>query len=112
MAVVAWIGLGHMGGPMTATLVEAGHALRGFDLSPDALTAADARPFITPVAANIIATGAATTTSPHLHHLAHKGIGLAVAAARGPTPRWSWGSMSTRCASRSSTPARAARTAP
>jgi len=40
MAVVAWIGLGHMGGPMTANMVKAGHTVRGFDLSTDALTAA------------------------------------------------------------------------
>ncbi len=40
MAVVAWIGLGNMGGPMTANMVKAGHAVRGFDLSADALAAA------------------------------------------------------------------------
>lgn len=40
MAVVAWIGLGNMGGPMTANLVKAGHTVRGFDLSADALAAA------------------------------------------------------------------------
>jgi 3-hydroxyisobutyrate dehydrogenase len=32
MAVIAWIGLGHMGAPMSAHLVEAGHEVRGFDL--------------------------------------------------------------------------------
>lgn len=40
MAVVAWIGLGNMGGPMTANMVKAGHTVRGFDLSADALAAA------------------------------------------------------------------------
>ena len=40
MAVIGWIGLGHMGGPMTANLVKAGHSVRGFDLSIDALDAA------------------------------------------------------------------------
>ncbi|WP_154605026.1 MULTISPECIES: 3-hydroxyisobutyrate dehydrogenase [Arthrobacter] len=40
MAVVAWIGLGNMGGPMTANMVKAGQAVRGFDLSEDALAAA------------------------------------------------------------------------
>lgn len=40
MAVVAWIGLGHMGGPMTANLVKAGHTVRGYDLSAEALDAA------------------------------------------------------------------------
>ncbi|WP_395244817.1 NAD(P)-dependent oxidoreductase [Agromyces sp. MMS24-K17] len=36
MAVIGWIGLGHMGGPMSAHLVEAGHDVRGFDLDPAA----------------------------------------------------------------------------
>ncbi|TFD64203.1 3-hydroxyisobutyrate dehydrogenase [Cryobacterium ruanii] len=40
MAVIGWIGLGHMGGPMTANLVKAGHSVRGFDLSAPALDAA------------------------------------------------------------------------
>lgn len=37
---VAFIGLGHMGGPMAANLVEAGHRVRGHDLVPEALAAA------------------------------------------------------------------------
>lgn len=32
MAVIGWIGLGHMGGPMAAHLVEAGHEVAGFDV--------------------------------------------------------------------------------
>ena len=36
MAVVAFVGLGRMGRPMTARLVAAGHEVRGFDLDPDA----------------------------------------------------------------------------
>ncbi len=40
MAVVAWIGLGNMGGPMTASMVRAGHSVRGFDLSTEAVAAA------------------------------------------------------------------------
>lgn len=48
MAVIGWIGLGHMGGPMTANLVAAGHTVRGFDLSQEALDAAAARG-VTPV---------------------------------------------------------------
>lgn len=40
MATIAWIGLGHMGSPMTANLVKAGHDVRGFDLSEAALEAA------------------------------------------------------------------------
>ncbi|OIH85178.1 3-hydroxyisobutyrate dehydrogenase [Arthrobacter sp. UCD-GKA] len=37
---IAFIGLGHMGGPMAANLVKAGHHVAGFDLSPEALDAA------------------------------------------------------------------------
>lgn len=36
MASVGFIGLGNMGGPMAANLVRAGHAVKGFDLSPEA----------------------------------------------------------------------------
>ena len=43
MATIAWIGLGNMGGPMTANLVEAGHEVVGFDLSAGANEAAAAR---------------------------------------------------------------------
>lgn len=42
MTVIAWIGLGNMGGPMSAKLVAAGHEVRGFDLSEEALAAAAA----------------------------------------------------------------------
>jgi 3-hydroxyisobutyrate dehydrogenase len=31
---IAFIGLGHMGGPMAANLVKAGHRVCGFDLVP------------------------------------------------------------------------------
>ena len=37
MAPVAFIGLGNMGNPMARNLVKAGHDVRGYDLSPDAL---------------------------------------------------------------------------
>ncbi|MFL4475089.1 3-hydroxyisobutyrate dehydrogenase [Paeniglutamicibacter sp. MACA_103] len=40
MAVYGWIGLGNMGGPMTANLVAAGHRVKGYDLNPDACIAA------------------------------------------------------------------------
>ncbi|QHS11186.1 3-hydroxyisobutyrate dehydrogenase [Sinimarinibacterium sp. NLF-5-8] len=40
MATIAFIGLGHMGGPMALNLIKAGHALRVFDLAPAALEAA------------------------------------------------------------------------
>ena len=39
MAAIGFVGLGNMGGPMAANLVRAGHAVRGFDLSPAALDA-------------------------------------------------------------------------
>ncbi len=34
MATIAWIGLGHMGGPMAGHLVAAGHEVRGVDPAP------------------------------------------------------------------------------
>ncbi|MCT4656776.1 MAG: 3-hydroxyisobutyrate dehydrogenase [Cohaesibacter sp.] len=37
MAVVAFVGLGNMGGPMAANLAKAGNDVKGFDLSSDAL---------------------------------------------------------------------------
>ena len=40
MATIGFIGLGNMGAPMAANLVRAGHAVRGFDLSPAASAAA------------------------------------------------------------------------
>jgi 3-hydroxyisobutyrate dehydrogenase len=39
---IGFIGLGHMGGPMAANLLKAGHAVTAFDLVPDALDAAKA----------------------------------------------------------------------
>ncbi len=39
MAVIGFIGLGNMGGPMAANLVKAGHKVTGFDLVPAALDA-------------------------------------------------------------------------
>ncbi|MFE0100429.1 3-hydroxyisobutyrate dehydrogenase [Streptomyces sp. NPDC059009] len=46
---VAFIGLGHMGGPMAANLVKAGHRVLGHDLVADALDAA-ARAGVEPAA--------------------------------------------------------------
>ncbi|MEU9859897.1 3-hydroxyisobutyrate dehydrogenase [Streptomyces sp. NPDC047971] len=40
--VIAFIGLGRMGGPMAANLVAAGHRVLGFDLVPEALDTAAA----------------------------------------------------------------------
>ncbi|MFG2639864.1 3-hydroxyisobutyrate dehydrogenase [Streptomyces sp. NPDC048370] len=46
---VAFIGLGHMGGPMAANLVKAGHRVLGHDLDTDALASA-ARAGVEPAA--------------------------------------------------------------
>lgn len=40
MTQIAFIGLGNMGGPMATNLLKAGHALRVFDLVPDAVATA------------------------------------------------------------------------
>ncbi|TFC84716.1 3-hydroxyisobutyrate dehydrogenase [Cryobacterium sp. TmT2-59] len=40
---IAFIGLGHMGGPMAANLVGAGYTVTGFDLVPEALAQARAK---------------------------------------------------------------------
>lgn len=42
MSTIAFIGLGNMGGPMAQNLLNAGHALRVYDLVPDALATAKA----------------------------------------------------------------------
>ncbi|WP_144673821.1 3-hydroxyisobutyrate dehydrogenase [Arthrobacter sp. U41] len=42
MAVIAWIGLGNMGGSMSVNLAKAGHDVRGFDLNAEAVAAAEA----------------------------------------------------------------------
>ncbi|QHK22081.1 3-hydroxyisobutyrate dehydrogenase [Pseudarthrobacter psychrotolerans] len=42
MAVIGWIGLGNMGGSMSANLAKSGHDVRGFDLNPAAVAAAEA----------------------------------------------------------------------
>lgn len=43
MTHIAFIGLGNMGGPMAGNLIKAGHVVSGFDLSADAIAAAQAR---------------------------------------------------------------------
>lgn len=42
MTAIGFIGLGNMGGPMAANLVKAGHVVKGFDLSQEALNTATA----------------------------------------------------------------------
>ncbi|ORA81907.1 3-hydroxyisobutyrate dehydrogenase [Mycolicibacter kumamotonensis] len=67
MAIVAFLGLGHMGGPMSANLVAAGHTVRGFD--PVAVAAAAAEQHgvsIQPSAAEAVAgADAVVTMLPH-----------------------------------------------
>jgi 3-hydroxyisobutyrate dehydrogenase len=43
MATIAWIGLGHMGSPMSGNLVAAGHDVRGVDPDPACRSAAAER---------------------------------------------------------------------
>ncbi|MEV0671032.1 3-hydroxyisobutyrate dehydrogenase [Mycobacterium sp. NPDC050441] len=56
MSTIAFLGLGHMGGPMAANLVTAGHTVRGFDPVPAAQEAAKAN------AVNVFDTGAEAVT--------------------------------------------------
>ncbi len=57
MTTIAFIGLGNMGGPMAANLVRAGHAVRGFDLSPAASEAGTALGWTWPAAQRTRCTG-------------------------------------------------------
>ena len=41
MATIGFIGLGNMGGPMAGNLVKAGHEVKGFDLVPASVKAAE-----------------------------------------------------------------------
>lgn len=43
MSTIAFLGLGHMGGPMAANLVAAGHTVHGFDPVPASKAAAEAK---------------------------------------------------------------------
>ncbi|MCZ6841176.1 MAG: 3-hydroxyisobutyrate dehydrogenase [Alphaproteobacteria bacterium] len=40
MSTIGFIGLGNMGGPMVANLIEAGHSVAAFDIAPDAIARA------------------------------------------------------------------------
>lgn len=64
MATIAWIGLGHMGGPMAGNLVAAGHDVRGVD--PDAAcrsAAAERGVHVAPTIAEAVAGADAVFTS-------------------------------------------------
>lgn len=55
---LAFIGLGHMGGPMAANLVAAGYTVKGFDVVPAALEAAAAAGVVLAESSAAAATGA------------------------------------------------------
>ncbi|MGB3896825.1 3-hydroxyisobutyrate dehydrogenase [Mycolicibacter sinensis] len=67
MAIVAFLGLGHMGGPMSANLVTAGHTVRGFDPVAAAAAAAEQHGVsMQPSAADAVAgADAVVTMLPH-----------------------------------------------
>ena len=56
MTTIAFLGLGHMGGPMAANLVNAGYTVRGFDPVPDLRAAAEDK------GATVFDAGAAAVT--------------------------------------------------
>lgn len=76
---VAFLGLGHMGGPMASNLVKAGHRVAGFDVVPAALDTARARGIpTTDTAAGAVAGAAVVLTMlPSGKHLldAYRGTG-------------------------------------
>lgn len=55
---IAFIGLGHMGGPMAANLVAAGYEVTGFDVVPAALEAASGAGVVVAASASAAAEGA------------------------------------------------------
>jgi 3-hydroxyisobutyrate dehydrogenase len=57
MTTIAFLGLGHMGGPMAANLLAAGHTVHGFDPVPAAQAAAAEK------GAQIFDTGAAAVAA-------------------------------------------------
>lgn len=71
MSTIAWIGLGHMGLPMSGHLVAAGHAVRGVDLSPEARAAASERgvDVVDTVAEAVRGADACITSLPRPEHV-------------------------------------------
>lgn len=71
-ATIAFIGLGNMGGGMAANLVRAGHRVRAFDLSEEALARAEAAGCVRAAAASHAIDGAdaAITMLPAGAHVA------------------------------------------
>jgi len=91
MGPIAFLGLGHMGGPMAVNLVRAGYAVTGYDVVPAALEAARAHGIATAETAAEAVAGAAVvlTMLPSGRHLldAYQGVagqdGLLAVAAPG-----------------------------
>ncbi|GEK79119.1 3-hydroxyisobutyrate dehydrogenase [Agrococcus baldri] len=79
MTSIAFIGLGHMGGPMAANLVKAGHEVTGFDVVPAALETAQAAGIaVAPSGAKAVASADIVITMlPSGHHVleAYNGSG-------------------------------------
>lgn len=77
--LIAFLGLGHMGGPMAINLVKAGYTLAGFDVVPQALETARAHGIpTTGTAAEAVAdAGVVLTMLPSGKHLldAYRGTG-------------------------------------
>lgn len=71
MTTIAWIGLGHMGAPMTAHLIAAGHTVRGVDLNPAAAAAAAAQgvEVVASVAEAMAGADAVVTSLPKPEHV-------------------------------------------
>jgi 3-hydroxyisobutyrate dehydrogenase len=71
MATIAWIGLGHMGGPMSGNLVAAGHEVRGVDPDPACRTAATERGVLVvdTIAEAVAGAGAVFTSLPRGEHV-------------------------------------------
>jgi 3-hydroxyisobutyrate dehydrogenase len=71
MAEIGFIGLGNMGGPMAANLIKAGHKLRVFDLSKEAVAKLTGQGAIAAASANDSAAGTeiAVTMLPAGQHV-------------------------------------------
>lgn len=71
MATIAWIGLGHMGGPMSGNLVAAGHDVRGVDPDPACRTAATERgvQVVETIAEAVAGADAVFTSLPRGEHV-------------------------------------------
>ncbi|MFJ6027675.1 3-hydroxyisobutyrate dehydrogenase [Pseudarthrobacter sp. NPDC092424] len=79
VGTIAFLGLGHMGGPMAINLVRAGHTVAGFDVVPQALETARAHGVATAeTAAEAVAdAGVVLTMLPSGRHVldAYRGTG-------------------------------------